>query len=435
MKEFNIFLKFFITSYLLTFIRTTTSSYEEYSSVFLENIRIGSQSKQISLILNTLSSKMILFTNSKRPYAQQIEKGRKSDVLTDKVSIDGEKIDSFPFILELDNTKLNNRNIQGELGLGIDESKSCDLIDILYDNKIIPSKVIELELQEGDYENKIVLNLEPKKSDFTFCDLSSRKFLDTDDFYYESWICDLSHILIGSTKKQLLWKNAIEVKSKVAFDSRTKYIYIPKDFMKHITERWNFNSIDCKLVHDKNSDEKYYSCNKNAKSKIFDMPSIYFVIDGHGFRIEPPDLFENDGNNINCLIRFYDHPQDLWILGVPFLREYKTVFDYDDAKIGFNGGYIINYQKEYEKWRKGPEEEGTGKEKGEEKESKSGSGFFSKDGFYSWEKIIMIIGTITGILIILYVMYWLYRNWRRQSTGSKYHIELNEQYDKTGFFH
>ena len=419
MKFFHAFLYTFIISFLFTFITTATPSYEEYTESYLDNIRIGSQSKLISLILNTISSKTVLFTNSKRPYAQQIQKGRKSDVLIDKVSIAGEKIDSFPFNLQIDDTQLNDLNIQGELGLGIDKGKSCDLVDILYDNELISSKVIELELIEGqgDNEDKVALNLEPKVSDYKFCDLASKKFLNSKDFYYESWICDLSHIILGSTKKDLLWNNTIEVKGKVAFDSRTKYVYIPKGYMKHITNEWKIDDIDCKVVHDEESDEKYYSCDKNVKSKIFDMPSIYFIMDGYGFRLEPPDAFEIDGNKINCLIRFYNDDNDLWILGIPFLREYKMVFDYEKTKIGFNGGTIINYQKEYEKYTK-------------EVEEKEKKGFFSS---YSWEKIIMIIGAIIGILIILYVMFWLYRNCRRQT--SKYHIELNEQYDKKEFYH
>ena len=419
MKITFIFIYLFIISYLFTFITTVTPSYEEYTESYLDNIRIGSQSKLISLVLNTLSSKTVLFTNSKRPYAQQIQKGRKSDVLIDKVSIAGEKIDSFPFNLQIDDTQLNDVNIQGEIGLGIDKAKSCDLVDTLYDNDLISSKVIELELIEGqgDSEDKIALNLEPKVSDFRFCELASKKFLKSDDFYYESWICDLSHIIIGSTKKDLYWNNTIEVKSKVAFDSRTKYVYIPKSFMKHITKEWNIDDIDCKVVHDEESDEKYYSCNKNVKSKIFDMPSIYYIIDGYGFRLEPPDVFEIDGNKINCLIRFYNDDNDLWILGIPFLREYKIVFDYDNTKIGFNGGTILNYKKEYEKYTK-------------EVEEKEKEGFFSS---YSREKVFMIIGAIIGTLIILYVMFWLYRNCRRQT--SKYHIELNEQYDKKEFYH
>jgi hypothetical protein len=419
MQVFHIFLNSLIISSLFTLI-ISPPSYEEYSSVFLDKIRIGSQSKEISLILNTLSSKTLLFTNSKRPYAQEIQRGRKSDVLIDKVSFAGEKIESFPFNLGIDETKLNNKNIQGEFGLGIDKEKTNDLIDILFENQMITKKVIELDLEEGDKEDKVVLNLSPNTNDFTYCDLSNKNYLDTDDYYYESWICKLSHIVIGSTKAELVWNNTIEVKGEVAFDSRTKYIYVPKDYMKYITNLWDINSAECKLVHELASDEKYYSCSLGMKNRITSMHSIYFIIGGFGYRLKAQDLFENDGKHLNCVIRFFNDDKNLWILGVPFLREYKAIFDFEYAKIGFKGGNILNFKQDYEKWS----------HEVAEKESQFFNGIFEK---YSWEKIIMIIGTIVGTLIILYVMFWFCRNCKRQK--SKYHIELNEQYNKKEYYH
>ena len=419
MKVFFKLLNFLIISTLFILIKTTPS-YEEYSKLFLDKIRIGSQSKEISLILSTLTSKTVLFTNSKRPYAQEIQRGRKSDVLIDKVSFAGQKIESFPFNLAIDETKLNNKDIQGIFGLGIDKEKTNDLIDILYDNQLITSKVIELDIEEGDKEDRVVLNLSPSTNDFTYCDLSKKKILSSDDFYYEAWICDLSHMVIGSTKADLVWKNTIEVKGEVAFDSRTKYIYVPKDYMKYITNLWNINSAECKLVHILSNDEKFYSCSLGMKNRISDMQSIYFVIGGYGYRLKANDLFENDGKHLNCVIRFFNDDKNLWILGVPFLREYKTIFDFDNAKIGFKGGDILNFKQDYDKWTK----------EVAEKENQFFNEYFKG---YSWEKIIMIIGTIVGSLIILYVMFWLYRNCDRQN--SKYHIELKEQYDKKEFYH
>ena len=418
MKVFFKLLNFLIISTLFILIKTTPS-YEEYSKLFLDKIRIGSQSKEISLILSTLTSKTVLFTNSKRPYAQEIQRGRKSDVLIDKVSFAGQKIESFPFNLAIDETKLNNKDIQGIFGLGIDKEKTNDLIDILYDNQLITSKVIELDIEEGDKEDRAVLNLSPSTNDFTYCDLSKKKILSSDDFYYEAWICDLSHMVIGSTKADLVWKNTIEVKGEVAFDSRTKYIYVPKDYMKYITNLWNINSAECKLVHILSNDEKFYSCSLGMKNRISDMQSIYFVIGGYGYRLKANDLFENDGKHLNCVIRFFNDDKNLWILGVPFLREYKTIFDFDNAKIGFKGGDILNFKQDYDKWTK----------EVAEKENQFFNEYFKG---YSWEKIIMIIGTIVGSLIILYVMFWLYRNCDRQN--SKYHIELKEQYDKKEFY-
>ena len=415
MKSFYVILNIFIIWGFLDFI-SSNPSYEDYTSVFLDKIRIGSQYKEISLIINTLSTKSILYTNSKRPYATEIQRGRKSDVLIDKISFDGQTIESFPFNLAIDETKLNNKNIQGEFGLGIDKQNSTDLVDVLFDNQIIHSKVIGLELKEDDKEDKVILDLNPKLDEYTYSELSQKKDLNSDDFYFESWICDLSHFVIGSTKNELLWNNTIEIDGEVAFDSRTKYVYIPKEYMKFISNLWNINSAECKLVHDIESDEKYYSCTQGTKNKIYDMPSIYFIIGGNGYRLKAQDLFENDGKNLNCIIRFFNDEKNLWILGVPFLREYKIILDYNRGKIGFKGGDILNFQKDYEKWT-------------HEDKKKESDYFYG----YSWEQIMMIIGTIVGSLIILYVMFCLYRNCKREKP--KYEIEgLNKEYDKKEFY-
>lgn len=414
MKLINRNLKIFIITSLLSLIKESPS-YEEYSTVFLDKIHIGSQSKEISLIINTLTSKTVLFTNSKRPYAQEIQRGRKSDVLIDKITFAGQVIESFPFSLEIDETKLNNKDIQGEFGLGIDKENSNDLIDTLYDNQVIHSKTVEIHIEEEKDKDRLIMKFDQKISDYSFCDLLPKKNMDENDYYYEAWICELSHIVVGSTKADLVWNRTKEINGEVTIDSRTKYIYIPKEFMKIISKYWEINENECKLVHDLESDEKYFSCSKSVEKQIYDMHSLYLVIGGYGYRLKAKDLFEDDGKHFNCLIRFINDEKNLWILGLPFLREFKTVLDFNGTRMGFNGEDIINFKEDYKKWA----------EEVAEKESELIYG-------YSGEKIVMIIGTIIGTLIILYVAFWLFRNCRREKP--KYHIELNEQYDKKEFY-
>ena len=97
----NIFIIINIFSMILS-----NPSYEDYSIIFIDKFKIGSHSKEINLILNSIISHSILFTNSKRDYSEEIQKNRKSDVLIDKLNFKGEIIPSFPFTLKLDETKL-----------------------------------------------------------------------------------------------------------------------------------------------------------------------------------------------------------------------------------------------------------------------------------------------------------------------------------------
>ena len=408
MKAFFSLINIFIALNIFSSI-ITNPSYEEYSFLFLEKFKIGPKSKEINMILNSISSKSVLFTNSKRDYSQEIQRNRKSDVLIDKLNFNGEIIPSFPFNLKLDETKLNNPKIQGEFGLGIDKDNSNVLVDTLYENKILNDKILEIEVLQENNKDVLYLNFEPKINGFTYCDLTSR--LSENNFYSQAWICNISHIIIGSNKGELTWNKTIEVDGKVVFDTRTKYIYVPKDYMKYISTIWNINGEGCKIVLDKESDEKFFQCNSKMEKNIYAMPSIYFIIGGYGYRLKPEHLFEKDGEYFNGLIRFINEEEDLWVMGIPFLREYKLLLDYNKTRVGFSGENIMNYKEEYEKWAIDAAE----------KKSKLSAG-------YTCETIIFIIGTIIGLCIISYVVFWLYRNWRRNS--NKYKLHEEEKYNK-----
>ena len=404
MKAFISLINIFIALNIFSSI-ITNPSYEEYSFLFLEKFKIGPKSKEINMILNSISSHSVLFTNSKRDYSQEIQRNRKSDVLIDKLNFNGEIIPSFPFNLKLDETKLNNPKIQGEFGLGIDNENSNVLVDTLYENKILTDKVLEIEVLQEDNKDVLYLNFEPNVNDFTFCDLTSK--LNENNFYSQAWICNISHIIIGANKGELAWNKTIEAEGKAVFDTRTKYIYVPKDYMKYISTLWSINGEGCKTVLDDESDEKFFQCNLTMEKNIYSMPSIYFIIGGFGYRLKAENLFEKDGDNFNCLIRFINEEEDLWVLGIPFLREYKLLFDYNRTRVGLSGEKVINYKDDYEKWVTDVTE----------KKSKILSG-------YSCETIIFIIGTIIGLCIICYVVFWLYRNWRRDSNKYKLHEEI-----------
>ena len=409
MKDIHVFLNILIIVSIVLIV-SSNPSYEEYSFLFFEKFKIGAQSKEINMILNSITSKSILFTNSKRDYSTEIQKNRNSDVLIDKLNFNGEIIPSFPFNLKLDDTKLNNPKIQGEFGLGLDSDNSNVLVDTLYENKIINDKILEIEVKEEGKKDVLYLNFEPKISEFTFCNLSSK--LDENNYYSQAWICDLSHIIIGSNKGDLSWNNTLETNGRVVLDTRTKYIYIPKDYLKYISTIWSINNEGCKVVLDSESEEKYFKCNLTMEKHIYSMPSIYFIIGGYGYRLKPENLFEKDGENFQSLIRFYNEEDDLWIIGMPFMREYKLLFDYNLTRLGFSGEDILNYKNEYDKWVIDEAE----------KRSKLFYG-------YSYETIIFIIGTIVGICIIFYATFWLCRTWRRDI--NKYFIHTDEPFDKT----
>lgn len=150
------------------------------------------------------------------------------------------------------------------------------------------------------------------------------------------------------------------------------------------------------------------------------MPSIYLIIGDYDYRLKAENLFEQEGNCFNSLIRFIDEENDLWILGTPFLKKYKIILDYNNTRIGLEHGEdVINYKDEYSKWIKN----------NNNNIKKQNSRIFFN---YDWKFIIMYTGYFVGSCIIFNVIFWLYRDWNksRKMVPDKYYPQTEENYNK-----
>jgi hypothetical protein len=84
---------------------------------FLNKIKLGKNKKEVYLIVNSLSSKTYLFTNTKREYYQEINDRKNNDKFIEQVEFNGRIIPSFPFNLKKDDTELYDLTVQGEFDL------------------------------------------------------------------------------------------------------------------------------------------------------------------------------------------------------------------------------------------------------------------------------------------------------------------------------
>lgn len=382
--------------FLLFSIFLTFSSNEplEYTSVLLYDTTIGQYDTQISLILNTYSSNNILFTNIYRPYSYEInEKREGGDIMNDTIKLGPKTVKDLTFILIMDYTKLDRYQIQGELGLGIDEYYKNKLMDHLYEQNLIRKKQILLETNNDPENVNVIVDPEKIPDKFYYCNISEKS--DLSDQRKDVWICEMSHLLTGFTDLELSWNNSEEINARIIFDSRVKYIYIPEGYLNLILDFWKLNMTLCQISENYNgteNSEKYIDCMYVTEEEINNLKPIYFVMEGYACLLLASDLFEKiDYYHYTSLIRFNKEKKDIWTLGLPFFKKYKVLFDYDYQRVGFSGklNYIIDYNKEYIKWLK-------------ERDS-----LLNKE---SIDKKIMVIGAFMGISMLGVILFFLIKS-------------------------
>jgi hypothetical protein len=413
---------------LLIDISIVLSSYpNNYTFPLLYKVRIGSQSTEIQLLLNSFDANSLLFTNSNRDYFKQISEGRKSDVFIDKLEFNGNIIQGFPFSLILDNTGILSKDIQGEFGLGIDKDNKNDLIENLYLNQIIPSRKIILEISED--LKKVYLNLDSESAvkNFKFCNLTRK--IDLDKAYSEAWVCELSHIIeiednTVKSNDETFFENALPVNARALFDTRQKYLIFP---LKYIQYFKHFLTLDnCEIIIDRSLNERYFQCNKSLT--ISEKKSLYFIIGGYGLIFNPNELFEENDKYKYSIIRFTDsiNQSNLFVFGIPLFKKYNIMFNYDNKNLGFKGNNIYDFTKIYKEWL---EKKSTVKiipEVKKEGDKKDIINNDSDDNDYI-ETIIMLVGLCVGICIILYVGFYTIRSFKR-SDENKMHSQFVEQH-------
>ena len=386
---------------------------KNYTFPLLYTVRIGSQSTEIKLLLNSFSANNILFTNSNRNYYKQISEGRKSDAFLDKLEFNGQIIPDFPFSLLLDNTGLNSPEIQGEFGLGIDKDNINDLVENLFFNQIISNKKLILETSKDLKSVNIQLNTESVTNEFKFCNLTRKT--DLDNAYSEAWICDLSHIIeiednTVKSNVESIFENANPIDARAVFDTRQKNIILPTKYLEIL--KAFFELKNCKTITDKSLEEEYLQCDKD--NIIPKTKSLYFIIDGYGIIFNMDELFEDDGKFKNSIIRFSNSlsKSNLFVFGMPLFKKYSIMFDYNNKVIGLKGDNIYDFSNVYKKWM---EQKSVVKitTKGAQKED---------EGSLK-EKLVLVGGICLGIFIILGV--WFYN--KRRNLDNKLHSELIEE--------
>ena len=388
----------FIFNFII-FIKTKEEHEIKSHKSLLFNVAIGQSNTNISMFFNTFSTNLTLYSNSNRKYSLEINNKRNQSYIVDSLTINEFTLQNLVFDIKIDPTDFHDNSIQGEIGLGINLEGVNDFINLLYNNKIIFQKEIIIG-------RKTILDTYLVTDHYYFSNITDKS--DLPNKYHNSWILEQSHILTGTTQKELVWNNSEEINARAIFDSSSKYIYIPIGYLNLILDIWNLNLTKCPLLEDE-SKVKYIQCTETSKDYFKNIKPIYFIFEGYALPFTAEDLFENVGDKkFQSLVRFRDENYDIWTFGVPLFSKYKVWLKYNKKEIGFNGENIIDFHKEYILWKKENER------------------ILNKA---SNDKKIVIIGAVMGSMILLTILFCLIKSYKTDNANnsSKFIEEIKLQ--------
>ena len=373
--------------YMINFIYSLEETENKSHTSLLFGVQIGENNTQIKMLFNTFTTNQTLYSNSNRKYALKINQKRNHSYITEHITINEIIIPNFDFNIKIDPTNFNDNSIQGEFGLGINLEGKNDFINMLYNNKIIFQKELIIGPQT-------ILDTYLITDKYYFANTTDKK--DLPEKYHDSWIVEQSHILTGTSAKELVWNNSEEINARAVFDSSSKYIYLPIGYFNLILDIWNLNMTKCPIIED-GEKVKYIRCNDATKDYFKNIKPIYFIFEGYALPFSAEELFEDIGDNkFESLVRFRDENYDIWTFGVPLFSKYKVWLKYDKKLIGFNGKNILDFHKDYVLWRKENEK------------------LLNKT---SNDKKIVIIGAVMGSMVLLTILFFLIKSFRVENSN------------------
>ena len=288
----------------------------------------------------------------------------------DNVILNDFNLRQFGFIqvYEIDDEYRDTYN--GKLGLGFcgDIGHDFNFIKKLNFDRLISKRIFSIEIVNETFGMFFIGDLTVKK--YTFCNCTTNE--DLDDYYKQSWLCDLSHVGLFYDKNlndiNKLNKYNVLNKDRVEFDSAYDFIAIPKSDKDFIYDA--FEKIGLKCYNNSNDDKegnKKYNFPKMfedevsifcEKKNINDNVTLSFVLQGFGYKIQLNKLFYDSTtykNIMECLIKIIDDDDAIWTLGYPFFSNYLMIFNMEDKHVGiyYNNNKIkkiVDLESDWNDW-------------------------------------------------------------------------------------
>jgi len=351
MKAFQIFLLiiFIQLSFGILISENIDNSYN-----FIYPVNIGPDEEAKLFLIDTTRQSTYLFKDNKI--------ASNEDEIETTLEINTLHLKDFEFQL-IDNF-LDDSNIikiDGIIGLGTINGKNS-FMGQMKSNRLIKSKKVYMNFE--DESNKILkFQYEVPKNyenDFTYCPLITYKH-SYDKKYHESWMCEMTHILVKNEEneedinRKIYLNSTYETMGKIIFNPNSNYITVPEIYLHYLKIQYSMNNRN-RCSSYKRNDQIYLYCKYEDEKNFEKLPYFGVLIEGYLYKIPVKNLFirtEEEGSYLS-LIRFdkNNNKGHLWEFGLPLFKSFVIEFDFDNKRVGFGEPQIKseNLTSEWIQW-------------------------------------------------------------------------------------
>ena len=351
MKAFLIFLLiiFIQQSFGILISENIDNSYN-----FIYPVNIGPDEEAKLFLIDTTRQSTYLFKDNKI--------ASNEDEIETTLEINTLHLKDFEFQL-IDNF-LDDSNIikiDGIIGLGTINGKNS-FMGQMKSNRLIKSKKVYMNFE--DESNKILkFQYEVPKNyenDFTYCPLITYKH-SYDKKYHESWMCEMTHILVKNEEneedinRKIYLNSTYETMGKIIFNPNSNYITVPEIYLHYLKIQYSMNNRN-RCSSYKRNDQIYLYCKYEDEKNFEKLPYFGVLIEGYLYKIPVKNLFirtEEEGSYLS-LIRFdkNNNKGHLWEFGLPLFKSFVIEFDFDNKRVGFGEPQIKseNLTSEWIQW-------------------------------------------------------------------------------------
>ena len=240
------------------------------------------------------------------------------------IYIQNYKLDNFTFIYPKES--INNEN-ESYFGVYINpyQIKEYHLIYQLYKRNIISNNIYIFDYK-NEFEGNLIIGDYFHNFDNSYL---SENFIQTNNDGYSPYIWNLNFDKISYENIIINQQNGCDINP--SFNG----IILNKDFQNKIIDTFFKQYIDngeCIINSIKNI--SYFKCNEKININKFGILSLYHRHLNYIFNLSSNDLFLKKNKKIYFKILLNEKDYNKCVLGIPLIKKYKIIFDYDRKIIG-----------------------------------------------------------------------------------------------------